>query len=39
MGVLNSERPTMVSKRLLNVTGVSSRSTEAWNVHEWDVAY
>jgi len=39
MGVLNVERPTMVSKRLLNVTGVSSRSTEAWNVHEWDVTH
>jgi peptide/nickel transport system substrate-binding protein len=37
MGLLNTVRPTMVTKRLKNVTAVSSRATEAWNVHEWDV--
>ncbi len=37
MGLLNTVRPTMVTKRLKNVTAVSSRATEAWNVQEWEV--
>src|SRR5438105_12211171 len=37
MGLLNTVRPTMVSKRIQNVTGLSSRATEVWNVETWDV--
>jgi peptide/nickel transport system substrate-binding protein len=37
MGLLNTVRPTVVSKRLQNVTAVSSRATEPWNVQDWDV--
>ena len=36
MGLLNTVRPTMVSKRITNVTGLSSRATEVWNVETWD---
>ncbi len=38
MGLLNTTRPTVLSKRLQNVTGLSSRSTEVWNVESWDVS-
>ena len=37
MGLLNTVRPTMVNKRIQNVTGLSSRATEVWNVETWDV--
>ena len=38
MGLLNTVRPTVVSKRISNVTGLSSRATEVWNVEAWDVS-
>lgn len=38
MGLLNTVRPTIVSKRVQNVTGLSSRATEVWNIENWDVA-
>jgi hypothetical protein len=38
MGLLNTVRPTVVSKRISNVTGLSSRATEVWNVETWDVS-
>jgi peptide/nickel transport system substrate-binding protein len=37
MGMINTVRPTMVTKKLKNVTAVSSRATEAWNVQEWEL--
>jgi len=37
MGLLNTGRPTVFNKRLQNITGVSSRATEPWNVQEWDL--
>jgi hypothetical protein len=29
--------PTLMSNRLLNVTGRSSLYTQGWNAHEWDI--
>lgn len=29
--------PTMISNRLINVTGRGADFTQAWNAHEWDV--
>jgi ABC-type transport system substrate-binding protein len=33
----NTVTPNAYANRLVNITGLSTYSTEAWNVHEWDV--
>jgi peptide/nickel transport system substrate-binding protein len=38
LGLVFNVNPTMVADRLQNVRARSNRATEAWNVHEWDVA-
>ncbi len=35
--LIHAVTPTVVNNRIQNVTGKSTRGSEPWNVHEWDV--
>ena len=37
MGLYYNVQQTPIAKKLLNVTGASRDSTEAWNAHLWEV--
>jgi peptide/nickel transport system substrate-binding protein len=37
MGLFYNMEPTLVSNRITNLRGRHQASTQAWNVHEWDV--
>jgi len=38
LGLYNDIEPTVYSTRLRNVQGKFERSTQVWNVHEWDLS-
>jgi hypothetical protein len=39
MGLFYDVDPTVARPGLENVTGKFERSTQAWNVHEWDLKW